>query len=335
MRPQRMISTIDSHTAGECTRVVVGGIPTIPGSTMADKQRYFQENMDDVRKALMLEPRGNQDLVGAILTEPVSEEGDLGVLFIDALGYEAMCGHGTIGIVTTLIETGQLNTKMPRTRVNVDTPSGTVIAEALVDDDGQVVEVTLRNVPSFVYMPDAQVQFDGGAVSTDIVFGGNFYALLPASRLGLDLSVDNIHTLVERGIAFKEAAKEQLELRHPVETDITNLHGVQLYGPSPTPGVNGKNIMVFAQHSYDRSPCGTGTSARLALLHSKEEIEVREEFVYQSIIGTTFRSRIVEETSVNGYPAVIPEVTGSAYITGTHQFYVDQRDPLKEGFLLG
>ncbi len=335
MKPQRIISTVDSHTAGECTRVVVGGVPPIPGRTMAEKQRYFMENLDDLRKVLMLEPRGNQDLVGAVLTAPASEESDVGVLFMDSLGYEAMCGHGTIGLVTTLIETGQIGASKPATEVRVDTVSGMVKARALVDDDGNVTEVSFRNVPSFVYMADAQVQFDGGAVGTDIVFGGNFYALLPASSLGLELSPERIHELIERGIAFRDAAKEQLELSHPVETGITNLHGAELFGPSSTPGVDGQNVMVFAQHAYDRSPCGTGTSAKLALLHSRGEIGVGEEYVYQSIIGTTFRSRIIEETKVNGYPAIVPEITGSAYITGIHQFFVDRRDPLKEGFLLG
>ncbi|MFQ5934683.1 MAG: proline racemase family protein, partial [Dehalococcoidia bacterium] len=286
MKPQRIISTIDSHTAGECTRVITEGVPSIPGNTMAEKQRYFKENLDDVRKALMLEPRGNKDLVGAVLTEPVSENGDVGVLFIDALGFEAMCGHGIIGLVTTLIDTGQIKAQKPVTEVNVDTLSGTVTARAVVDEDGDVTEVSFQNVPSFVYMPEARVRFDGNAVATDIVFGGNFFAILPASRLGLELSSANINTLTSRGIAFRDAAKEQLELRHPIESNITNLHGVELYGPSSTPGVHGQNIMVFAQNAYDRSPCGTGTSARLALMYSRGEIGVGEEFVYQSIIGT-------------------------------------------------
>ena len=334
MKPQRIIFTIDSHTAGECTRVVVGGIPPIPGGTMAEKQQYFKEHLDDIRKTLILEPRGTKDLVGAILTEPVSDKGDVGVVFIDALGYEAMCGHGTIGVITTLIETGQLKAAKPIAEVRVDTPAGTVEARALVDGDGNVTEVTFCNVPSFVYMADAGIRFDGRTISTDIVFGGNFYAILPASRLGLELSPDNIHALVDRGIAFRNAAKEQLGLRHPLEPDITNLHGVELYGPSPSPDIDARNIMVFAQHGYDRSPCGTGTAARLALLYARGEIGMGEEFVHESIIGTTFRSRIVQETNVNGYPAIVPEITGSAYITGTHQFFVDSRDPLKEGFIL-
>ena len=274
MKPLRIISTVDSHTAGQGTRVVIGGVPPIPGKTMAEKQRYFREHLDDVRKVLMLEPRGSGDLIGVILTEPVSQDGHVGALFIDLEGYESMCGHGTIGLVTTLIETGQLKAIKPVTEVKVDTLSGTIFARAAVDDDGDVTEVTICNVSSFVYMADAQVQFDGGDIRTDIVFGGNFFAILPASRLGLELSQDNIHKLIDRGIAFRDAVKEQLELAHPVEADITNLHGVELYGPSLTSGVDAQNIVVFAQHGYDRSPCGTGTSARLALLHAKGEIGV-------------------------------------------------------------
>ena len=335
MKSRRIISTIDSHTAGQCTRMVTGGIPSIPGDSMVEKQQYFAQNLDDVRRVLMMEPRGSVGLVGAILTEPVSPGSDVGVIFIDSLGFEAMCGHGTIGVVTTLIETGQLQARKPFTEVRLDTVSGTVLARALIDGDGDVTEVTIRNVPSFVYMADARIQFEGSTIEADIVFGGNFYALLPVSRLGLELAPDNVQRLVEKGIAFRDIAKEQLEIRHPTEPSITTLHGVELYVDNPSPGIDAQNIMTFAQGAYDRSPCGTGTSARLALLHSKGEIEVGEEFVHQSIVGTTFRARIVEETSVDGYPAIIPEVTGSAYITGTHQFFVDSRDPLKEGFILG
>ena len=223
---------------------------------------------------MIREPRGHSDLVGAVLTEPVSDEGDIGVIFIDAMGFEAMCGHGTIGLVTTLIETGQIEAKQPHTDVNVDTVSGIVAARARVDDDGGVIEVSIRNVPSFVYMPEASVDFEGRTLSTDIVFGGNFFALLPAERLGLELASDDIRTLIDRGIAFRDAAKEQLELKHPIEADITNLHGVEMYAPSPTPGVDAQNIMVFAHHAYDRSPCGTGTSAKLALMHHRGEIGV-------------------------------------------------------------
>ncbi len=335
MKARRFISTIDSHTAGEATRVVTGGLPRILGDTMAAKQAYFHDHLDDVRRAIIREPRGHSDLVGAVLTEPVSDEGDVGVIFIDAMGFEAMCGHGTIGLITTLIETGQIEAVHPYTDVHVDTVSGTVTGRARVDDEGGVVEVSIRNVPSFVYMPDARVDFEGSTLTTDIVFGGNFFALLPAERLGLELSPGAVRTLIDRGIAFRNAAKEQLELKHPTEAGITNLHGVEMYAPSPTPGVDAQNIMVFAQHAYDRSPCGTGTSAKLALMHHRGEIGIDEEFVYQSIVGTTFKSRIIEETSVDGYPAIVPEITGSAYITGTHQFFIDARDPLKEGFLVG
>ena len=195
--------------------------------------------------------------------------------------------------------------------------------------------MTIRNVPCFVYMQDAQVDFEGGKVLTDIVYGGNFFAILPVERLGMELVPSNVGKLVERGIAFRDAAREQLEISHPTESDINPLHGVEMYVDNPSPGVHARNIMTFAQHSFDRSPCGTGTSARLALLHAQGRLGVGEEFIHESILGTVFRSRIVEESRVDGYPAIIPEVTGSAYLTGSHQFYIDSRDPLKEGFLLG
>ena len=335
MKAQRVISTIDSHTAGERTRMITGGVQTIPGSSMAEKKSYFIEHLDSVRKVLTLEPRGDAELIGAVLTTPVNEGSDLGVMFFDSLGFEGMCGHGTIGIVTTLIETGQITPVHPFTEVRLDTVTGTVQARARVDHEGNVSEVTIRNVPSFVYMQDAQVDFDGGKVLTDIVYGGNFFAILPVERLGMELVPSNVGKLVERGIAFRDAAREQLEISHPTESDINPLHGVEMYVDNPSPGVHARNIMTFAQHSFDRSPCGTGTSARLALLHAQGRLGVGEEFIHESILGTVFRSRIVEESRVDGYPAIIPEVTGSAYLTGSHQFYIDSRDPLKEGFLLG
>ena len=335
MKAQRIISTIDSHTAGERTRMITGGLPNIPGSSMAEKKSYFIEHLDSVRKVLTLEPRGDAELIAAALTAPVNEGSDLGVMFFDSLGFEGMCGHGTIGIVTTLIETGQITPVHPFTEVRLDTVTGTVQARARVDHEGNVSEVTIRNVPSFVYMQDAQVDFDGGKVLTDIVYGGNFFAILPVERLGMELVPSNVGKLVERGIAFRDAAREQLEISHPTESDINPLHGVEMYVDNPSPGVHARNIMTFAQHSFDRSPCGTGTSARLALLHAQGRLGVGEEFIHESILGTVFRSRIVEESRVDGYPAIIPEVTGSAYLTGSHQFYIDSRDPLKEGFLLG
>ena len=335
MKAQRIISTIDSHTAGERTRMITGGVQNIPGSSMAEKKSYFIEHLDSVRKVLTLEPRGDAELIGAVLTTPVNEGSDLGVMFFDSLGFEGMCGHGTIGIVTTLIETGQITPVHPFTEVRLDTVTGTVQARAKVDHEGNVSEVTIHNVPSFVYMQDAQVDFEGGKVLTDIVYGGNFFAILPVERLGMELVPSNVGKLVERGIAFRDAAREQLEISHPTEADINPLHGVEMYVDNPSPGVHARNIMTFAQHSFDRSPCGTGTSARLALLHAQGRLGVGEEFIHESILGTVFRSRIVEESRVDGYPAIIPEVTGSAYLTGSHQFYIDSRDPLKEGFLLG
>ncbi len=335
MKAERVISTIDSHTVGERTRMITGGVPNIPGATMAEKLDYFIQHLDSVRKVLTLEPRGDAELIGAALTAPVNDGSDIGVLFFDSLDFQGMCGHGTIGVVTTLIETGQITPVHPYTDIRLDTLTGPVDARASVDHDGSVKEVTFRNVPSFVYMKDAQVDFDGGKVLTDIVFGGNFFAILPVERLGMELVPSNVAQLVERGIAFRDAARDQLEISHPTEPDINPLHGVEMYVDNPSPGIDARNIMTFAQSSFDRSPCGTGTSARLALLHAQGRLGVGEEFIHESILGTVFRSRIIEESRVDGYPAVIPEVTGSAYLTGSHQFYVDSRDPLKEGFLLG
>lgn len=335
MKLQRFISTIDSHTAGQYTRVVTGGIPPIPGKTMAEKQRYFQRNLDDIRKTLMWEPRGTGNMVGAILTDPTSDQGVAGVLFTDPVGYLSMCGHGTIGVVTTLIESGYIKEIKPITEISLDTVAGLVTARAVVDEGSGVKEVSIKNVPSFVYREEAEINFCGTQIKAYVAFGGNFYLILPASQLGLELSLQNVNRLVETGMALKAAANEQLKVVHPEEPEINEIFGVELFGEPSQQGAHAKNIMVFGSYGYDRSPCGTGTSAKVAVLYSQGKLRVGEEFIHESIIGTTFRAKILGETKVAEYDAVIPEITGSAYLTGTHQFFIDPKDPLKEGILVG
>ncbi|MEK6323925.1 MAG: proline racemase family protein [Acidobacteriota bacterium] len=325
------ITTIDAHAAGEPLRVITGGIPPIPGDTILAKRRYARETLDHLRRALMFEPRGHADMYGCILTEPVTPDADLGVLFMHNEGYSTMCGHGVIALVTVLLETGMLE---PREVVRLDTPAGRVTAKA--DFDGQRVRsVAFENVPSFAYMLDQSVSVPGiGAIRYDAGFGGAFYAYCKAEDLGVRLVPEEFRKLIEVGMAVKRAVMESLVIKHPLEDDLSFLYGTIIDGPPPGIGADSRNVCIFAEGEVDRSPTGTGVSGRVALEHAKGRLAVGEPFVIESLIGTRFTGQVVRETVFGEYAAVIPEVEGSAWITGRHEFLIAPDDPLKEGFIL-
>ncbi len=325
------ITTIDAHAAGEPLRVVTGGIPSIPGDNVLAKRRYAREHLDHFRRALMFEPRGHADMYGAILTEPVTPEGDLGVLFIHNEGYSTMCGHGVIALVTVLLETGMLS---PREVVKLDTPAGRVTARA--DFDGKRVRsVAFENVPSFVYKLDQSVDVPGiGEIRYDVAFGGAFYAYCKAEDLGVRIIPEEFRKLIDVGMAVKRAVMSSLEIKHPFEEDLSFLYGTIIDGPPLHEGADIRNVCIFAAGEVDRSPTGTGVSGRVALEHAKGRLAVGEPLVIESLIGTRFTGRVVRETMVGQYSAVVPEVEGSAYITGHHEFLIDPQDPLKQGFIL-
>jgi len=335
MRFARMISTIDTHTAGEPTRTIIGGLPYIPGKTMSDKMLYLRTHMDGLRTMLMYEPRGNEVMSGAILTQPCNAKADIGVIYIEVGGYLPMCGHDTIGCCTAMVEAGILPIEEPVTTIKLDTPAGLVVATVAVE--GSVAKnVTFKNVPSFVYKTDVKVDVPGyGRVIMDIAYGGNFYALVEAKSLGLTIVPERTDDLVKAAVSLRKAVNSQLHIKHPEKPFIEGLTHVEFYGPPTHRDAHAKNAVVIPPGSIDRSPCGTGTSAKLATLYAKKEWKLGQEFIHESIIGTVFRARIVKETKVGDIPAVVPEITGSAYVTGIHQFVVDPDDPLKEGFLLG
>lgn len=330
----RGIQAIDSHTAGEPTRIVTGGIPNIPGKTMPEKKAYLEENLDYLRTAIMLEPRGHNDMFGSIITPPCSDEADLGIIFMDGGGYLNMCGHGTIGAVTAAVETGMVPMVEPITRVVLDAPAGLVKADATVVN-GKVQSVSFVNVPAFHYKKDVKVQLEGvGEVTLDISFGGSFFAIIKASELGLKVVPENTSKLVPLALKLRDAVNEQIEIQHPTLPHIKTVDLVEIYDAPTHPEATYKNVVIFGQGQVDRSPCGTGTSAKLATLHSKGEIAVGEKFVYESILGTLFYGEIVETTKVGDFDAVIPKVAGSAYITGFNHFVIDETDPVKYGFIL-
>lgn len=328
------ITTIDAHTEGEPLRIITGGFPDVPGDTILARRAYLKENMDHLRKALMWEPRGHADMYGCILTPPITPEADLGVLFMHNEGFSTMCGHGIIALTTVALETGIIPRSEPETSVKIDTPAGLVTAQAKVADD-RVKSVSFQNVPSFVFAMDKVVQVPGlGEVKYDIAFGGAFYAYVKAEDVGLACKPEEYRTLIEKGTAIKQAVMESLPVVHPFEEDLNFLYGTIFVAPPQAQGARSRNVCIFAGGEVDRSPTGTGVSGRLALLHERGEIDLNQPIVIESIIGTRFKGRIIETTNFGPYSAVIPEVEGSAYIIGRHEFLIDPEDPLQEGFIL-
>jgi len=333
MRARRVFHAVDSHTEGMPTRVIVGGVGVIPGATMFDRRRHFIEHMDDVRTLLMCEPRGHDAMSGAILQPPTREDADWGVLYIEVSGCLPMCGHGTIGVATVLVETGMVEVHEPVTTIRLDTPAGLVVAEVWVQD-GAARSVTIRNVPSFTLGLDRTVEVPGiGAVEYDIAFGGNFYAILDIERVGLPFDLARKHEILAAGLALMAAINEQDEPVHPTNPEIRGCRHVQLLAPG-SDGQRSRHAMAIHPGWFDRSPCGTGTSARMAQLHTRGELPLDTEFVNESLVGGRFVGRLVEQTKVGELPAVIPTITGRAWITGTAQYVLDPDDPFPAGFCL-
>jgi trans-L-3-hydroxyproline dehydratase len=328
------LTTIDAHAGGEPFRVVTSGWPDMPGDTILARRRHAEARLDGLRRLLMWEPRGHADMYGGVITPPVSAEADLGVLFLHNAGLSTMCGHGIIGLVTVVLETGVLPATEPETTLRIDTPAGLVVASALVRT-GRVERVAFRNVPSFVLALDQSVSVrDIGRVQYDLAFGGAFYAYVDAESIGLACTPERYGDLVAAGRAVKRAVIAARPVRHPFEEDLSFLYGVVFVGPATSDEVHSRNVCVFADGEVDRSPTGTSVSARLALLHARGEAARGERLVFESIIGSRFGGRIVGAANFGPHEAVVPEVDGAAHITGRHEFLVDPSDEIGEGFLL-
>jgi proline racemase/trans-L-3-hydroxyproline dehydratase len=331
----KIISAIDTHTEGNPERVVTGGIPAIPGTTMLEKSKYARDNLDHLRTLLVHEPRGHSNMYAALLIPPAREEADVGVLYLEPGGYVTMCGHGTIAVCTVMIETGMIEVREPETRILLDTPAGLVQAQVAIKA-GKAESVTIQNVPSFLYKQDVALQLPGlGHIRFDIAYGGNFYAIVEADELGLEVIPENAHQLMSLGTKIWQAVNEQVDIHHPEEPQIDCINYVEFSAPATHPKATRKNAVVVPPAGMDRSPCGTGTSAKMATLHAKGKLALNEEFIHESIIGTLFYGCLVAETEVGQFPAVVPTIRGSAHITGMQQFVVDPRDPFPAGFHLG
>ncbi len=328
------IKTIDAHTTGEPLRIILEGLPEIKGSTILKKRKFMKENLDHLRTALMFEPRGHADMYGAIITEPVNDESDFGVLFLHNEGYSTMCGHGIIALTKVFVQTGMIEAIEPITKIKIDTPAGLITSYAQVKD-GKVDSVYFHNVPSFVLTTDQIVDIEViGKIKYDIAFGGAFYAFVNADELGIGMKEDNFRELIEKGMAIKKAVMKSYPLKHPFEEDLNFLYGTIFYGKSHSKQADSRNVCIFAEGEVDRSPTGTGVSARIALQFAKDEIKINQPMLIESIIGTKFTGSVHQTTKFGKYDAVIPQVEGNAYITGKHEFLIDPEDPLKEGFIL-
>ena len=328
------VTTIDAHTEGEPFRVITGGLPELPGDTILERRRYMMNHLDHLRTALMWEPRGHADMYGCIVTAPVSEEADFGVLFMHNEGYSSMCGHGIIGITKVVLETGMLPMIPPVTTLKIDSPAGMITAYARIDDH-RVVGVSFRNVPSFVLAMDETVSVPGlGRVHYDIAYGGAFYAYVDAEPLGLRTQPVDFAFLVQKGMAIKRAIVDSRPVVHPFEEDLGFLYGTIFTAPPRSEDGHSSNVCIFADGEVDRSPTGTGVSGRLALLYAKGQIELGQPVVIESIIDSRFTGRVVSTTRFGPHDAVVPEIEGTAYITGRHEFLIDPDDPLKRGFVL-
>ncbi len=339
MNFSRTYTTIDAHTAGEPLRIVTAGIPRLPGRTILEKRRWVKENLDDVRKALLWEPRGHADMYGAYLTEPVTPEADLGVIFMHNEGYSDMCGHGIIALTTVAVAQGLVTVKSPETRLGIDSPAGFI--EAFAEWDGvKVGRVRFNNVPSFLYRRDVKIQTPSfGPVTVDVAFGGAFYAYLDGAQVGLSVTPENYRSLIVLGDEVKKAVSAEVEIQHPLIPELNRLYGTIIDGPPQrqkghTQGSAQANVCVFADREVDRSPTGTGTAGRVAQLYARGRLKEGEVLVNESIIGTIFTGRVVGHTRVGDFGAVIPEVSGRAAITGFNQWVVDPGDPVGAGFFL-
>ncbi|MEU2509523.1 proline racemase family protein [Streptomyces sp. NPDC007863] len=334
MRTRHVYHAVDSHTEGMPTRVVTGGVGVIPGATMAEKRLHFIEHRDSLRTLLMYEPRGHAAMSGAILQPPTRPDADYGVLFVEVSGLLPMCGHGTIGVATVLVETGMVPVVEPVTTVRLDTPAGLVSVDVRVED-GAARSVTLTNVPAFSVGLDLKTEVPGyGTVTYDLAYGGNFYAFVELDALGLPFDRAHKQDLLTAGLAIMDAinAGEDRPV-HPEDPAVAGVKHVYLAAPG-SDAVRSRHAMAIHPGWFDRSPCGTGTSARMAQLHARGLLPLGTDFVNESFIGTEFTGRLVAETTVGGRPAVVPTVTGRAWITGTAQYFLDPTDPFPAGFLL-
>ncbi|MBI9072524.1 MAG: proline racemase family protein [Melioribacteraceae bacterium] len=328
------IKSVDAHTGGEPLRIITSGLPELKGKTILEKRSYMKKNFDHLRTSLMWEPRGHADQYGCIITEPTNSTSDIGVIFLHNEGYSTMCGHAIIAVTKVAVETGMVEAVSPLTKLLIEAPAGLITSYAKVKD-GKVESVYFHNVPSFVYSSGKIIEVPGlGNVKYDVAYGGAFYAFVKAADIDVKLDASAYTGLIEKGMAIKRAVMASEKIIHPFEEDLSFLYGTIITGDPYSKENDSRNVCVFAEGEVDRSPTGTGVSARMALHHYKGELETGESMKIESILGTVFKGTVKEETTYGKYKAVIPEVEGTAFITGKNEFVIDTEDILKDGFIL-
>lgn len=330
--PDRIV-TIDSHTQGEPTRLLIGGVGSLPGSTMKAKRDYFESRYDHVRMLLTREPRGHRGIMAAVVTAPVSEQGQFGLFYMDARRYPYLCGHGTIGAVVTLIETGILKADSDDTVITVDTPSGPLDAHTRIRN-GHVESVAIEMVPSFVFKSARELEVAGfGNFPVDLVCVGGFFAMASARSVGIELVPENREKLIRLGMAVIEAANRSFRVYHPERPEVNTVDVTQFYDDDPQTGF-GKSVVIYGESNMDRSPCGTGTTARMTLLHHQGKLDPGQIFKNAGPLGTVFEGQIIKTRPIGEFNGIVGQFRGNAQITGYHQFVVDAEDPFPEGFLI-
>lgn len=347
MRLSNLTTAIDLHACGEPGRVIIGGVLDVPGKTMFEKKQYLEQHMDGLRKRMLREPRGYPAANCNLILPPTDKRAQAGFVIMEQVEYPPMSGSNTICVVTALLETGIVNATEPVTTLTLETPAGLIHVRADLQN-GKVKRVAFENVPSFAVFLDKPIEVPHlGTVTVDVGFGGMFYVIAEAAPLGLRLTPDEGRDIVRIGEMVKAAAREQLPVAHPENPEIQGITIAELTGPPTNPDAVAKNAVIVSTGqldwnrpatwtgSLDRSPCGTGTCARMAVLHAKGKLDVGVPFPHEGILGTIFTGRLLRETQVGIYQALVPELSGTAWITGFAQYVVDPEDPFPEGYTLG
>jgi len=347
MRLDKMVLAVDAHACGEPGRVIVGGVLDVPGDTMFEKKVYMETHRDELRTRMLQEPRGYPALCCNLIVPPVHPDADAGFIIMEQTEYPAMSGSNTICVATVLLETGMISANEPVTELTLESPAGLIVVQAEVSN-GKVNKVTFENVPAFAVHLDETVEVpELGTVTVDVAYGGMFYVIADAEPLGLTIEPENGREITRIGEMIKAATREQLPAVHPENPAISGVTISQISGPPSRPDAAGKNAVIVSTGILDwsrpetwtgvidRSPCGTGTCAKMATLHAKGELRLGEDFVHEGILGTTFTGRLVRAVQVGPYQGAVPTLSGQAWITGFGQYVVDPEDPFPDGFTVG
>lgn len=324
---KHVFKTVETHTLGEPTRIILSGFPAPKGNTLMEYKEYYEQNFDFYRTALMAEPRGHKDMVGALLVDPISPKADIGVIYMDANRWINMCGHATIGVAMSVVNLKMIEVQEPRTDLTLETPAGLIKISVHVVN-GKAQSASFVNIPSFLYMDHCKVSFDGAEIDFAISYAGSFFALVDAGQFGKPINTETASEYHSIGVKLLSEINQKYQVKHPL-LPITNVANIEFY---LTDSEGQKNIVVSQEGQIDRSPCGTGTSAKLAYMYAKGYLKKDTAFINKSFTNAEFTGKVIDETTVDTYHAVIPEITGRAYISGFSTFVIDEEDPLKWGF---